>query len=252
MIKTFKVLSTLLSYPSAELQAAAGAGDGAGAGAGAGDGDGEIRAALLAENLLPAKHRDALLAFIGELACADLYQLQARYVALFDRNRSLSLHLFEHVHGDSRERGQAMVDLLAMYEKHGLQVAARELPDYLPLFLEFLSTLALKEAREILSQPSRIISALKQRLEKSDGGAAGYAAVFAAIESIAGGRSARQVVDEILTGPGDPGAPGDAPDNLDAIDRDWEEQAVLFGPRNAAAMRPAGPGQVYVNPPARN
>jgi len=245
MIKTFKVLSTLLSYPSAELQAAAGAGDGDGAG----DGAGEIRDALLAENLLPAKHRDALLAFISELARADLYQLQARYVALFDRNRSLSLHLFEHVHGDSRERGQAMVDLLAMYEKHGLQVAARELPDYLPLFLEFLSTLPLKEAREILSQPSRIISALKQRLEKSDGGAAGYAAVFAAIESIAGGRSARQVVDEILTGP------GDAPDNLDAIDRDWQEQPVLFGPRNAAALNPgagAAPGRVYVNPPARN
>jgi len=172
-------------------------------------------------------------------------------VALFDRNRSLSLHLFEHVHGDSRERGQAMVDLLAMYEKHGLQVAARELPDYLPLFLEFLSTLPLKEAREILSQPTRIISALKQRLEKGDD-AAGYAAVFAAIESIAGGKTARQVVDEILTRAGDPGDPGDAPDNLDALDRDWQEQPVLFGPGNAAAMRPAGPGQVYVNPPARN
>jgi len=147
MIKTFKVLSALLSYPSAELQAAAGAGDGDGAG----DGAGEIRAALLA-----------------------------------------------------------------------------------------------KEAREILSQPSRIISALKQRLEKGDGGAAGYAAVLAAIESIADGRSARQVVDEILTGPGD--APGD----LDTLDRDWQEQPVLFGPGNAAAMRPADPGQVYVNPPARN
>jgi len=142
-----------------------------------------------------------------------------------------------------------MVDLSALYEKHGLQVAARELPDYLPLFLEFLSMLPLKEAREILSQPQRIIGALKQRLEKGDGDAAGYAAVFAAIESIAGGKTARQVVDEILTGPGDAET---APDNLDAIDRDWEEQAVLFGPRNAAAMRPAGPGQVYVNPPARN
>lgn len=224
MIKTLKVLSALLAYPGADLQQAAAAG--------------ELREALLAEKLLPAKRRAALLEFIGELAREDLYQLQARYVALFDRTRSLSLHLFEHIHGDSRDRGQAMVDLLAMYERHGMQVAARELPDYLPLFLEFLSTLPPAQAREILSQPARIIAALKQRLEKSAGAATGYAAVFAALESIAGGKSAARVVGEVFAGP------GDGPGNLDALDRDWEEQAVLFGPGNAT------PGQVYVNPPA--
>lgn len=229
MIKTFKVLSALLAYPDADLQKAAAAG--------------ELREALSAEKLLPAKRRAALLEFIGELAREDLYQLQARYVQLFDRTRSLSLHLFEHVHGDSRDRGQAMVDLLAMYERHGMQVAARELPDYLPLFLEFLSTLPLRQAREILSQPARILIALKQRLETSDRATAGYAAVFAALESIAGGKSAARAVGEVFTGP------GDAPGNLDAIDRDWEEQAVLFGPGNSA-LTPGAPGRVYVNPPA--
>lgn len=220
MIKTFKVLSALLAYPGADLQKAAAAG--------------ELRDALLAEKWLPAKHNAALLEFIGELARTDLYQLQARYVALFDRTRSLSLHLFEHIHGDSRDRGQAMVDLAAMYARHGMQVAARELPDYLPLFLEFLSTLPPAQAREILAQPLRIIAVLKQRLEKSDG-AAGYAAVFAAIETIAGGKSAAKAVSEVFTGS------GDTPGNLEALDRDWEEQAVLFGPANA--------GRVYVNPP---
>ena len=234
MIKTFKVLSALLTYPDADLQQAAGGNANAN----------ELRDALLAEGLLPAGRNAALFDFIDQLAREDLYQLQARYVALFDRNRALSLHLFEHVHGDSRDRGQAMVDLLALYERHGMQVAARELPDYLPLFLEFLSTLQLQQAREILGQPLRILVALKQRLEKSDS-ATGYAGVFAAIESIAGGKSAAKVIGEVLTGG------GNAPGNLEALDRDWEEQAVLFGPGNAAPG-PAAPGRVYVNPPPHN
>ena len=74
------------------------------------------------------------------MATGDLYDLQERYVLLFDRTRSLSLHLFEHVHGESRDRGQAMVDLKTIYENGGLEIAATELPDFVPLFLEFLST----------------------------------------------------------------------------------------------------------------
>ncbi len=225
MIKTFKVLSALLSYPDAELQKAAG----------------EMRQALRAERLLPANRNAAILAFIRKVERADLYQLQERYVTLFDRTRSLSLHLFEHVHGDSRDRGQAMIDLIALYEGHGMRVAARELPDYLPLFLEFLATLRLSEAKEILTQPLRILVVLRQRLEKND---SGYAAVFAALESIAGEKSAAKVVREIFAGS------GDAPDNLESLDREWEEQAVLFGPGNAhASVAGAAPGKVYVAPP---
>ena len=76
----------------------------------------------------------ALNLLIDEIATSDLFDLQERYVDLFDRGRSLSLHLFEHVHGESCDRGQAMIDLLALYEKNGLTIGANELPDFIPLF----------------------------------------------------------------------------------------------------------------------
>jgi nitrate reductase delta subunit len=125
MRRTLKVLSALLSYPSAELQAAVP----------------EMRAAVNAERALPQRNRDRLGRLLEEIATGDLYDLQERYVLLFDRTRSLSLHLFEHVHGESRDRGQAMVDLKALYERHGLYMSSSELPDHLPLFLEFLSAI---------------------------------------------------------------------------------------------------------------
>src|SRR5262249_57680544 len=124
MSRTFKVLSALLSYPTEELQAAVP----------------ELAAALSRESLIPAAIRRRLDVLLNEIATGDLYDLQERYVLLFDRTRSLSLHLFEHVHGESRDRGQAMIDLKALYEKAGLEIDAAELPDFVPLFLNFLST----------------------------------------------------------------------------------------------------------------
>ena len=102
---------------------------------------GEIAAVLAEEGLVPAPLRAAIGALLAELAGRDIYELQERYFALFDRSRTLSLHLFEHVHGESRDRGQAMADLIALYRGHGLEPTASELPDFLPLFLEFLSLL---------------------------------------------------------------------------------------------------------------
>ena len=125
MIKALKALSALLTYPTAELQQAAG----------------EISEAIENEPALSVGVRDQLHRLLKELASDDLYDLQERYVLLFDHTRSLSLHLFEHVHGESRDRGQAMIDLKAQYEKAGLFMGAAELPDFLPLFLEYLSTL---------------------------------------------------------------------------------------------------------------
>jgi nitrate reductase delta subunit len=122
----------LLSYPTEELQSAAP----------------ELSANLAEERLLPESVLTKLRGFVDEIATTDLFDLQERYVLLFDRTRSLSLHLFEHIHGESRDRGQAMIDLSQLYERHGLMIEARELPDYLPLFLEFLSTLPLEEARQ--------------------------------------------------------------------------------------------------------
>lgn len=104
MRKTLKILSALLTYPTAEMQSAVP----------------EMRRALDEEAWLPQKNRDRLDRILEEIKTGDLYDLQERYVLLFDRTRSLSLHLFEHVHGESRDRGQAMVDLMSLYERHGL------------------------------------------------------------------------------------------------------------------------------------
>ncbi|HZD25073.1 MAG TPA: nitrate reductase molybdenum cofactor assembly chaperone [Alphaproteobacteria bacterium] len=210
MAKSFKVLSALLSYPTAELKEAAP----------------EFGAVLSAEAVVPEDGRWLLDALIEDFERLDLYELQERYVFLFDRTRSLSLHLFEHVHGESRDRGQALVDLQALYDEHGLEVAANELPDYLPLFLEFLSTLPLDEACELLRQPLHIIGALHERLRRRR---SPYAAVFRALQQIA-----RQVPDAgelkaLLA------QPDDDPDDLAALDRAWEDQPVSFGPGAATA-----------------
>ena len=137
MSKTLKVLSALLCYPQAESHAALA----------------EMAAALEQEQLLPERERRALHAFIERLARTELMELQEQYVATFDRGRALSLHLFEHIHGESRDRGQAMVNLLEAYRQHGFALNARELPDYLPLFLEYLSVLPSAQAAEELAQP---------------------------------------------------------------------------------------------------
>jgi nitrate reductase delta subunit len=100
----------------------------------------EVRDILREERRLSEPTRRALLGFAEDLEAGDGWDVQETYVTLFDRTRSLSLHLFEHVHGESRERGQAMVDLIELYQKQGLALeGSQELPDYIPLFLEFLS-----------------------------------------------------------------------------------------------------------------
>src|SRR5262249_21347796 len=138
--------------------------------------------ALAAEGLLSATQRMSLSGLLTDLTTHDIYDLQERYVALFDRGRATSLHLFEHVHGESRDRGQAMADLLALYGEHGLEFAANELPDYLPLFLEFLSLLPRAEARSLLAEPAAILRALADRLARRD---AGYAAVLGVLAELA-------------------------------------------------------------------
>lgn len=204
-MKTFKVLSALLTYPSEEMIAAAPG----------------FAAILDAENLVPKRQRRALDTLIGELAAGDLYDLQERYGLLFDRTRSLALHLFEHVHGESRDRGQAMVDLRALYEKAGLVVVANELPDYLPLFLEFLSTQPFAEARDLLAQPAHILSAIGERLGRRS---SSYRAVFDALVALSAVKPAKGQVEALLEEP-DP-----EPTDLAALDAAWEEEEVKFGP----------------------
>jgi len=204
-MKTFKVLSALLSYPTEALIEAAP----------------EFAAVLDAEKLVPAASRRAVDLLIEEIAIGEVYDLQERYGLLFDRSKTLALHLFEHVHGESRDRGQAMVDLKAMYENAGLFIAANELPDYVPLFLEFLSIRPLSEARELLGQSAHILAALAERLGRRE---SNYKAVFDALVAIAAEAPQRDVVEELLK------APDTDPMDFAALDAAWEEEEVRFGP----------------------
>jgi len=200
MARTYRALAALISYPTEALQAATG----------------EIAAVLAEEGLVPVAQFAAIDALLAELAERDIYDLQERYFALFDRSRTLSLHLFEHVHGESRDRGQAMADLIELYRRHGLEPTASELPDFLPLFLEFISLLTDDEARTLLAEPAGILQSLADRLVKRN---SAYAAVFQALAAMANAPDA--IVPDIEQ---------DNPDDLAALDDSWEEAAVHFGP----------------------
>lgn len=202
-MKTFKALSALLSYPTEDLVAAVPA----------------IDAILHEEGLLGPVRQDDLHALLRRLAHDDLYDLQERYVMLFDRSRTLSLNLFEHVHGESRDRGGAMVDLLETYRAGGFDLAGSELPDHLPVLLEYLSTRPLAEARAMLADAGHILVALADRLTRRD---PPYAAVLSALVTLSG--SDCEAPPELT------GIPDDDPEDLAALDAVWEEAQVTFGP----------------------
>lgn len=210
MTTIYKVLSALLSYPTADLQAAAP----------------EIASILAAEGRLARPVRRILVELAVDLQHGDLLDLQSRYVDLFDRSRSLSLYLFEHVHGESRDRGQAMVDLRERYQAAGLDIAANELPDYLPLFLEYLSVCSADDAREALGSVAHVLRMLSERLTSRG---CPYAAVFTALESLAAAAPDPVLLAEMQK------EAVDDPSDLAALDRVWEESEVRFGPGDAQA-----------------
>jgi nitrate reductase delta subunit len=203
-MKTFRILGLLLSYPQSGWLAHLD----------------ECRVVIAEEELLPAKHRKAVLAFIDALGAGEPLALQERYVATFDRGRSHSLHLFEHIHGESRDRGQAMVDLAAAYAEKGLVISQAELPDYLPLFLEFLSCCTPDEAVGLLGEPVEVIAAIGARLR---GKGSPYAALFDALVGLSKAKPRQDWLGELLAAP-----PED--DSLEALDREWEEAAAFATP----------------------
>lgn len=209
-----RILARLLDYPTEELVAALPA----------------MREALAADRLVPGEARAGVEALMDVLAAGDLVDHQAVHVQLFDRVRTLSLHLFEHTHGDARARGQAMVDLVALYGRHGLDVTARELPDYLPLVLEFLSLMPPHAAREHLAETTPILARIEARLAKRG---SPYAGLLRALVALAGIPVAR--VD--VSGDADEESP-------EALDRAWEDAAVTFG-----AAPPAAQGGCAGGPP---
>lgn len=158
----YSILSALLDYPEPPLV----------------DALDEIGAAL---SEWPEAARDVA-PLIGALRGRSLVESQEEYVATFDRNPSHSLHLFEHVHGESRDRGQAMVDLLDEYRGLGLDVSANELPDYVPLFLEVLSVVDAGKAQSLLDEAIHVLSAIGERLGRNE---SPYAGIFAVLRRLA-------------------------------------------------------------------
>ena len=172
------------------------------------------------ESALPASRRTEIRALAAELLRADAIEVESRYVELFDRGRSTSLHLFEHVHGDSRDRGPAMIDLIQHYEKAGLFLGDQELPDHLCVILEFASTQPPAAAREFLGEMAHILKAIFSALRQRE---SSYASLVAAVLELAG-----QKVEAV---------PFEADEDLDAS---WSEPEAFGG---CSTQGQAAPGQ---------
>jgi nitrate reductase delta subunit len=215
MSLTLRVLAHLLRYPDAELRAHLL----------------ELRDALRDERALTASRLLELDRLIDRLRVAPALDGEASYVELFDRGRGTSLHLFEHVHGDSRDRGPAMISLIRTYEQAGLALAPGELPDYLPVVLEYASTQPPEQAREFLAEFAHLLRVVFSALVKRG---SAYASVLAALLDLAGARA------EKVELPEEPG-----------LDDDWAEPAAFGGCSSAGQARPganAGAGAAAAQP----
>jgi len=204
MSGSLRVLAALLAYPDAQMRGHIP----------------EMRDLLVDEGVVSQPRRVEMDALMNTLQHADPLDTEAAYVELFDRSRATSLHLFEHVHGDSRDRGPAMIDLGQTYEKAGLILAPGELPDYLPAVLEFVSTQPPHEARAFLGEIVHILNAIFGALCKRD---SAYASVVGALIELAGEKAQ----------PVEPAAD-------ETLDESWAEPPVFDG---CSAKGQARPGQ---------
>jgi nitrate reductase delta subunit len=202
-----RALSALLSYPRDDLRQALP----------------EIADAIRNSPLVAARERDGLMALIEELAAGDLLEAEERYVELFDRGRATSLHLFEHLHGESRDRGDAMVELKRLYEHAGFELSTGELPDYLPVVLEYLSCRGLAEARDVLSDCAHLLKVITRALMTRN---SAYASVMQALLVIAG------------EAPLDIQSVSRVYERVENLDRDWFEEPA-FGDGIPTGGRPA-------------
>jgi nitrate reductase delta subunit len=189
-MKTFKVISLLLCYPESDWLTALP----------------ELEDALASEADFNGDARTKLAPLFAQLRETSLIALQENYVATFDRNPSHSLHLFEHIHGESRDRGSAMIDLLNEYWKHDFDASASELPDYVPLFLEFLSLLPTEEALALLGDAVHVLATIGRKL---DANGSPYATAFQLLEAL---------------------SPVEAQELAEPPVRDMDEAMELFGP----------------------
>ena len=200
-----RALGALLSYPREDVRRALP----------------EIADVIRASPLIAPRQREDLLALIDDLGGGDLLDAEERYVELFDRGRGVSLHLFEHLYGEGRDRGQAMVDLKVLYARAGYEMSARELPDYLPVVLEYLSCRDLAETRELLGDCAHILRRIGHSLI---GRGSRYGAVVQALLVLAGEAAI------------DPAAVPRVKDRAENLDADWFERPAFEGEPLASAM----------------
>ncbi|MBT8138912.1 MAG: nitrate reductase molybdenum cofactor assembly chaperone [Gammaproteobacteria bacterium] len=218
-MQILKVIARLMDYPKAEVA----------------ESKSEIAEAIAQSRHISPAHRARLKQTLQAIYDGELMEAEEAYTGLFDQGRSLSLHLFEHVHGESRDRGQAMVDLMAEYSGNGFEIDSPELPDYLPLFLEYLSYRPDLEAREWLADVSHILAVLGARLVERE---SPYAHLFESLLLIAGrSEELEQKREQVAS---------EEPDNTpEALDKEWEEVAVTFGTedQSCATPPPANPNE---------
>jgi len=202
-MKIFKVISALLDYPQEGVY----------------QHKDELKNIIVSEPALSHACKTAMTDFVDAQCALDILDWQSDYDALFERGRNLSLLLFEHVHGESRDRGQAMVDLMEQYKLAGLALDKNELPDYIPLFLEFLTTQDREDAKAWLMDVSHILAVLTSRLEERN---SGYASLFNALLEISQASVDMTEIREAVA--------KEEPDYTnEAIDKVWEDEAVTFG-----------------------
>jgi nitrate reductase delta subunit len=227
-MRILKVISRLLDYPVEELKTCRA----------------DLAMAISEAREISPQMRLGLLAVLAQLGGDELLDAQENYGVLFDQGRSVSLHLFEHVHGESRDRGQAMVDLIEVYGRHGFELDALELPDYLPLFIEYLASRPDLEIREWLGDVAPIVARVAARLEERGEAGKHYALLLEALLMIAG----RQDLLVALRGTLSQETPDHTPE---AIDQEWEETAVTFSTPDKTCgldQKPAAVGTVAAKP----
>ena len=213
---TLRALARLLSYPDEQLRS-------------------ELELlvdAIDQEAVLPATRRTELRALVTGLQRQDPMETESRYVETFDRGRATSLHLFEHVHGDSRDRGPAMIDLAQTYEKAGLFLSPEELPDHLCVVLEFASTQPPQVAKSFLGEMVHILNAIFSALLQRE---SPYAAVIAAVLEMAGEKPQAVSITQ------------DEP-----MDESWAEPQAFDGCSTRGQARPGEAQPIHIVRPSRS
>jgi len=213
---TLRVLSALLRYPDAAFR----------------DAVPELIEALDTERALSASRLAELTALLRQFRTQDPYDNEARFVETFDRGRATSLHLFEHVHGDSRDRGPALVDLGQTYERAGLALEGDELPDHLSVVLEFASSQPRHVAREFLGEMAHILNAVFSALRERG---SPYASVIAAVLELGGQKAEAVPVQEDQ-----------------AIDEAWAEPPAFDGCSSAGQASPGTPQPIHIVRPKKS